>query len=272
MKKNLFLLFIAATTLFGCAHNASHKEYPEIAPTFSYRFCKSAYTRDYIDVDSFVLGSDYLLELYVSNFRTEHSFAYQEDITFSFNENDFEIFPLFAWTEGTKTDCFQYVVHAKAITTNTTITFKYLDAEILKVEKPVRECSTKLSYYRYDTVANVSPIEDDHDYHQKITLVKSAAELSNYLNLTSGFLTPDDAFFAENNLLYITLPWHPSNYSYKNYFIDSNTVYFRIIGPKYYMNSDSFIEDFTFTTFVFAIGKTDCETYQNFDIWYNYTR
>lgn len=276
MKKKICVLFALAIALTGCTPTSEgskqEKQYPEIAPTFSYRFRKNAYRDNYMEVESFIAGNDYLLELNVSNSRTEYSFAYQEDISFSYNENAFEIFPLFEWRKDSKMDAFFYVIHAKALSEETAISFLHLGKKAVEVNKSIKECLTNLTYCRYDSVTNISPIEDDDDYNLKITLVKSMTEMNNYKDLSSNFITIDDTFLTENNLLYITLPWKPSSYRYSNYFIDGDTVYFRIIGPEYYMNSNALIEDFSFTTFIFVIGKADGDTYQNFDVWYNYAR
>ena len=153
LHKSLFLLFLIA--LVGCASrnessidSTSSREYPTVDPVFSLH----VYEADDAEAESFIVGNSYLAVVGVDNYK-EGAYVFNDDFSFSYNENVFDIDP-YDHDYGYGFVSYRFIISVKADSNNNAITVNHLNKEIGTIKKDIVECTAKFSYYRYDFCMN----------------------------------------------------------------------------------------------------------------------
>lgn len=271
LHKSLFLLLLIA--LVGCTSrnessidSTSSREYPIVDPVFSLH----VYEADDAEAESFIVGNSYLAVVGVDNYK-EGAYVFNDDFSFSYNENVFDIDP-YDYDYGYGFASYRFVISVKADSDDNAITVNHLNKEIGTIKKDIVECTAKFSYYRYDFYMNGVNPGKEKELRNEIVLISSKEEFSHYYNMCSNFLRSDaetDAFYENNNLLYMVIPTKIAESRFEGYYINDGKAYFKV---SYYfpVGDPTFEYDGSFTTFCFVIGKQDGNAISDFLIHRNY--
>ena len=273
MKKSIAFIgtLLIAASLCACNQNNENvRSYPDIDPVFTFSFKKEPLRDESsLELEHFIVGNTYTYAVELEN--ASRSFIYADDISFAYDASVFKIEPYYTSKFIERTFAAYFVIDVKAASENNNITISHLGKVINTIDLPIVPPTKSLSYYRFDSTHEM-------DYEQleglvgKATVIKSKTELDSYGFYGSNTLrsSVDNAsFFEGNNLVYVIVRKRSSAHYFEDYFVENNTVYFRVTDYRTGSDLETMDFDSLCTIYTIVIDKTDGDTFTTFDIWTN---
>ena len=282
MKKSVafigtLLMLLSVSSCKNNGNNQKEKQYPEVEPILRFNWIDSHYFVSPLDVDhvkeyeSLIVGNCYVGGFFLDN--KGQSYVFQEDFSFTYNKDVYDINPYIKLDEGTTYPWFIFVVEVKARSEDNDITISYLDKTVQVIDIPIIEPNTTLNYYRFDNTCETSRnIESLEPLVGKATLVTTKEQYDSYPALASSFVRSsiNDAFFETNSIIYVVVRGAPSEHKYEGYFIEDSALTFRVVNYRPEKEEPILaIYDPTCTAYTLVIGKADGDAFEHFDIWIN---
>ncbi len=281
MKKSLAFIgtLLMLLSLCSCKNKEQkpEKQYPDVEPILRFRWIDSHFVDSPTDgqhikeYESLIVGNCYVGGFFLDN--KGQSYIFQEDFSFAYNKDVYDINPYIKLDEGEAYPWFIFVVEVKARSEDNDITISYLDKTVQVIDMPIIEPDTTLNYYRFDNTCETSRnIESLEPLVGKATLVTTKEQYDSYPALASSFVRSnmDNAFFETNNIVYVVMRGAPSEHKYEGYFIEDSALTFRVVNyrPEKPELTPG-VYDPTCTAYTLVIGKADGDAFEHFDIWIN---
>lgn len=270
--------FLLGMVLCSCTpkEQTPQKQYPDEFPIFNINWINSNPAVDFWPcddyvVDHFISGNSYVCHITVST--ESKSFAYQEDFSFKYNENVFNIKPYWIVKENIQNYYFDFLVEVKSLSEDNKITVCYLDKDTNLIDMPIVERNDKLTFYSFDYESETQRTEELEPLTNKVTLISSKAQYDSYPSLVSNQLRNNinESFFNTRNLVYIVVYGHLKAFKYDKYFIENGNLFFRI--TRYHSGKDEYdpaVVDLTYAVYTVVIDKTDGDAFNNkIGAWFN---
>ena len=276
MRKSLALIgtLLLGISLCSCTKSGKEeREYPEIAPIFECSFASAEYAMsDPLETqyDHLTVGNSYSYLIKVAN-RFE-SYAYSDDISFSYEKNAFDVHFFFATFEP-KAIFFRYVIDVKALPSDRQIKISHLNETINIIDLPVVESDRTLAYHRLDNTRVDGEFESLTPLSGKATLVTSKQQYDETAPLGSTFLRGqvNEKFFNTRAIVYIVAKWGKDMHAYEGYYTEGDTIYFRV-GNYYSVPSNDPIYEWQvrYTMYTVVIDKADADAINECKIFYSF--
>lgn len=281
MKKSLAFIgtLLMLLSLCSCKNKEQkpEKQYPDVEPILRFRWIDSHFVdfptdgQHIKEYESLIVGNCYVGGFFLDN--KGQSYVFQEDFSFVYNKDVYDINPYIKLDEGEAYPWFIFVVEVKARSEDNDITISYLDKTVQVIDMPIVEPNTTLNYYRFDNSCETSAdIDSLEPLIGKATLVTTKEQYDSYPALASSFVKSNinDTFFETNNIVYVVMRGAPSEHKYEGYFIEDSALTFRVVNyrpekPELALG----VYDPTCTAYTLVIGKADGDAFEHFDIWIN---